>query len=59
MKIFKIITSMITLASIIGLAAIVTSCSPDTADTKTQQDSADNVSEAETYGPIARVRRRG
>ncbi len=52
MKIFKIITT------IASLVFTFSSCSPDTADTKTQQNSANNISEAETYDPIARVRRR-
>ncbi len=51
MKIFKIIIS------ITSLIFAFSSCSPDTVDIETQQNSADNVSEAETFSPILRTRK--
>ncbi len=52
MKIFKITIT----ALLLSFAAI--SCSPDTADVETQQNSTENVSEVETFSPFLSIRRR-
>ncbi len=52
MKIFKITIT----ALLLSFATI--SCSPDTADVETQQNNTKNVSDAETFSPIMRLRRK-